>query len=219
MKVNLGAYFYDDDGPLEVAARNLQRDLETLPGPVVVVAYSMGALLPAYVGSNDRSHRLAHLAAVYLNPLIGGSRYADADRLLAVLGEVPGLQWLYDVKRVVLRLLFAAAVRDLAPESEFQQSIFGCNGTASSFADRTCLVFTEVPGAEIDVRADRTLKLFGHPRGDLLRRLGTPVTVDPAHCLGHRTPLTHPQWVTPLLESVVAKVANETPPRVAGSDS
>lgn len=218
-QINLAAYLYDDEAPLEPAALHLQRDLEVLPRPVVIVAYSMGALLPAFLGTNDRRRCLAALSAVYLNPLIGGSRHADADRLLAVLGEIRGLHWLHEIKRMVLRRFFAAAILDLDPESSFQQAIFGRKGGTSSFASRTQLLFTELPGAAIDVRAERALKLFGRPRGELLHRLGTPMELSTECCLGHRTPLTHPHWVTPLLQQAVVQATAESVGSIAATET
>jgi hypothetical protein len=90
-RANVVAFVYDDRSRLEPVATVLRDCIASLLPRVVVVAHSLGALLLAFLGAMDSQRRLRDVGAVYLNPLIGGSRYADADRALAVLGELPGL--------------------------------------------------------------------------------------------------------------------------------
>ena len=185
------AFVWEDRARLVPSAEALRTDVLALPGRVAIVAASLGALLPAYLGATDPDGRLGSLGAVYLNPLIGGSRWADADRALAVLGDLPALRWLHDVKRLVQRTCFPPVVQDLAPESAFQQAVFGRASRPSSFAHATKIVFTERPGAEPDVRASRVRRFFGRPRRELLARMGDVVDVAAEHRTGHAAPLAN----------------------------
>src|SRR5205823_7928664 len=83
---------------------------------LLIVAHSMGALLVARAGSGDCDGPLQYISVVYLNPLIGGSHYAD---------DIPALRWLRPLRPVVQHLFFPPSVKDLIPESDFQQAIFG----------------------------------------------------------------------------------------------
>ena len=210
---NLGALLYDDTARLAPAAAVLREEVLSLRGPVVVVAYSIGTLLPAYIGATDREGRLREVAAVYVNPLIGGSRYADADSALALLGDVPGLSWLHGVKRAIQRVFFPSIVQDLTPEGDFQQAIFGWRSRAPSLAARTAILFTERPGKEPDIREDRVRKLFGRSRRELVERMGTIVPVGSAHRTGHAAPLAYPELVLPLVVTAIETgSANRHPP-------
>jgi pimeloyl-ACP methyl ester carboxylesterase len=202
-QVNLGALLYDDTARLAPAADMLREEVLALRGPVVLVAYSIGTLLPAYIGATDCEDRLHNVAAIYVNPLVGGSRYADADSALALLGDVPWLFWLHGVKRAIQRVFFPSIVQDLTPEGDFQQAIFGSRSPAPSLAARTAILFTERPGGEPDIREDRVRKLFGRSRQELIERMGTIVPVGSAHRTGHAAPLACPELVLPLVVTAI----------------
>lgn len=193
-RVNAAIFIWDDTGRLAPAAERLRTALLDWPDPVIVVAHSMGALLPAYVGVTDTYGQLRDLTAVYLNPLIGGSRYA---------GDFRALRWLR-VGAFLQRMLFRPSVLDLAPESDFQQAIFGPASAAPSFAARTAIVFTERPGEEPDIRPDRVPHYFGRSRDQLLERTGRVVRVPPTRASGHKAPLLRPAVVLPLLDEVLS---------------
>jgi hypothetical protein len=202
-RVNVAAFLYDDAARLAAAAGLLREGAGALTDSLVMVAYSIGSLLPAYIGATDVEERFGAVSALYVNPLIGGSRYADADRVLAVVGDLPGLGWLHGVKRALQRVLLPSVVQDLAPESGFQQTIFGPRSRVSSFASRTVIMFTERPGEEPDVREDRVCKLFGRSRRELIARLGTVVPTDAARHTGHTAPLAHPELILPALLAAI----------------
>lgn len=206
--VNVGAFLYDDHARLAPAAESLRRELMRLSGNVVLVAYSMGTLLCASVGADDRDGRFREVGAVYVNPLIGGSRYADADPALAILGDLPMLRWLHQVKTGVQRLLFPPFVQDLAPESDFQQAIFGRGSRPASFAGNTTIVFTEEPGREWDISGSRVERFFGRSRGELLARLGTVAPLGAATCVGHAAVLAHEEiLLPPIMQALAAQQA------------
>ena len=192
-RINSAVFVWDDTARLAPAAERLRAALTEWPGPVIVVAHSMGALLLAYVGATDRNGQLQDLTAVYLNPLVGGSRYA---------GDFRALRWLR-VGTLLQRLLFRPSVLDLAPEGDFQQAIFGPASAASSFAARSVVLFTERPGEEPDIRPDRVPHYFGRTRDELLERMGRVVQVPPARRSGHRAPLIEPAVVLPLVDGIV----------------
>jgi hypothetical protein len=149
---------------------------------------------------------------VYLNPLIGGSRYADADRLLAALDQRPSLQWLHVIKRRIQRAFFAPVVQDLTPESDFQQTIFGFASPTPIFAGRTVIFLTEKAGSELDIRPERTLRFFGRTRAQLLERMGTVASLPPDVRTGHRAPLDCPEIVEGLIDQALARaIAREGP--------
>ena len=177
------------------ASERLRKDVLSLPGRVAIVANSLGAFLPAYIGATDPQARLRNVRAIYLNPLIGGSRYADADRALAVLGEVPGLGWLYGVKRLIQRAFFPRVVQDLAPESDYQQVIFGLHSCASSFARGTMILFTERGGEQPGIRDHRFRRFFGRSRAELVARMGQVLPVETGQWSGHDAPLVEPEIV------------------------
>jgi pimeloyl-ACP methyl ester carboxylesterase len=200
------AFCYSDHARLVISAEHLRhavRDLARTSSGVVIVAHSMGALLAAYIGATDPERLLVAVRALYVNPLIGGSLWADADPILARLGELPGLVWLHRVKRLIQRACFPPCVRDLAPESDFAQTIFGRGSTVSSFREHTRIVFTERPGEGPDVRPARAPRLFGRTRPELIERLGTVVPIAPGNAAGHRTPLMTPALLVPLIESLL----------------
>ena len=190
---NCAAFLWDDRARLVPTAEILGAALLRLPGATTIVAYSMGTLLPAYLGATDRRGRLRSLAAMYLNPLIGGSRYAGDFRVLRWLGVGSALQ----------RMFCRPSFLDLAPESDFQQAICGQTGTPSSFAARTVLLFTERPGNEPDVPRARLPKYFGRSREELLARLGTVVHVPLLQGTGHNAPLLEPRPVLPIVQQLL----------------
>jgi pimeloyl-ACP methyl ester carboxylesterase len=202
-RANLGALLYDDMARLAPATGLLREGVLSLLDRVVLVAHSIGTLLPAYIGATDPEGRLRDVAAVYINPLIGGSRHADADSVLALLGDVPGLHWMHRLKRAIQRVFFPSIVQDLTPESDFQQAIFGCRSPTPSFAASTAILFTERPGKEPDIREDRVRKFFGRSRRELVERLGTVVPVHAAQRTGHTAPFTHPELVLPLVTTAI----------------
>ncbi len=190
---NCAAFLWDDKARLAPSAETLRAALLRLPGAVTIVAYSMGTLLPAYLGATDRRGRLRSLAAIYLNPLIGGSRYAGDFRLLCWLGVGSALQ----------RMFCRPSFLDLAPESDFQQAVCGRAGAPSSFAARTLLLFTERPGNEPDVPPARLPNYFGRGREELLVRLGTVVHVPLLEGTGHDAPLLEPKPVLPIVRQLL----------------
>jgi hypothetical protein len=192
-RVNPAAFFWDDKARLTPSAKHLRAALLRLPEPVTIVAHSMGMLLPAYLGATDGHGELRNLAALYLNPLIGGSRYA---------GDFRALRWLR-IGAVLQRLFLRPSFLDLAPESEFQQTICGRAGTASSFAAHTVLLFTEKRGREPDIRPARVPSYFGQTRAELLQRFGAVVRVPSLHASGHKAPLHAPSFVVPVLERLL----------------
>lgn len=199
---NCAAFCYLDRSRLVETAERLRAELERIPGPVTVVAHSMGALVTAYAGATDVGARLQRLSALYLNPLIGGSRFAEADPVLAVLGDLSSLRWLHRVKLFVQRTFFPPFVQDLAPESGFIQQIFGAAGLPSSFHQRTRILFTETPGAGPDIHPGRAGRWFDCTRDRLIERLGTVAATPINHAVGHDAPLGEPRLVAQLLESL-----------------
>lgn len=191
---NLAAFVYDDSDRLAHSAAELHRALLEAPGSVVVVAHSMGALLLAYAGATDPSAQLCEVSAVYLNPLIGGSHYAD---------DIPALWWLRPLKPFIQRTFFPPSVQDLAPESDFQQTIFGPKSAVSCFAEQTVLLFSERAGEEPDVLEDRVPRFFGRDRDELLTRLGKTVVVPPDEQDGHTAPLRLPRLSLPVIEAAI----------------
>jgi pimeloyl-ACP methyl ester carboxylesterase len=192
-RANLAAFVYDDRASLARSAEELRAALPASDNRVVVVTHSMGALLPAYLGATDRSSVICGLSAVYLNPLIGGSHFAD---------DIPALRWLQPLKPYIQRAFFPASVRDLTPESEFQQRIFGPNSMAPCFAPKTVIVFTEIAGDEPDVMAERIPLFFGHTREELVARLGQ-VGLAPAEPAGHDAPLLQSSIALPWIEGAL----------------
>ena len=158
---------------------------------MVVVAHSMGALLLLYVGVMDGMGELQCLGAVYLNPLIGGSHYAD---------DIPALWWLRPVKPFVQRTFFEASVRDLAPENEFQQSVFGLDAPAPSFRARSVVVLTERVGEELGVLSERVPLFFGRTRVELLERIGEVSHVPER---GHNAPLEELWLTVPVIDELL----------------
>lgn len=213
--VNLGAFLYDDRARLAPSAEALRAALSRLPGRVLLVAHSVGALLAARVGVADVEGRFAGLRALFLNPLVGGSRHADADPALVLLGSLPMLRWLHGVKRGLQRAFLPAAIQDLTPECDFQQAIFGARSRRSSFADGTSILFTEKPGGELDVREPRVRQLFGRSRDELIERLGSVVPVAAADRTGHTAPLTRPDLVVRAAAAALGDL--RSPRRLAGS--
>jgi hypothetical protein len=197
-RTNAAVFLWDDTARLAPGAERLRAALTDWPRPVIVVAHSMGALLLAYVGATDCKRQLEDLTAVYLNPLIGGSRYA---------GDFRALRWLR-IGALLQRLLLRPSVLDLAPESDFQQAIFGPASAASSFAARSVVLFTERPREEPDIRPDRVPHYFGRTRDELLERMGRVVQMPPARRNGHRAPLIEPEVVLPLVDGIVNTFTN-----------
>src|SRR5262245_27799663 len=197
---NSMVFLYDDRDRLAPTAEVLRKDLLQLQGAVAIVAHSMGALLPAYVGATDPDRRLRCMGAVYLNPLIGGSRYAD---------DIPVLRWLRPLKPLIQRVLFRPSVQDLAPESTFEQTIFGSRSGASSFAAHTIILFTEVAGEEPDILADRIPFFFGRTRAELLDRTGMTVQ---SNRTGHSAPLADPDMASRLILEVLERVTRCSQP-------
>ena len=163
-----------------------------LPGTVVVIAHSLGASLLLYDGATDEGGQLGCLAAVYVNPLIGGSRYGD--------DIATRHRWLRPVKSLVQRTLFRPSVRDVVPENEFQQAIFGRSAQISSFFSRTVVLFTEIAGEEPDIPAERVPALFGQTREQLLQRVGRVVTLPGK---GHDAPLLEPDITVAPVEKLL----------------
>ena len=189
--VNRAIFVWNDTGRLRTAAEQLRTDLLRLPASTIVVAHSMGTLLPAYVGATDPLGLVRHLAAVYVNPLVGGSRYA---------GDFRALRWLR-LGPVLQRLFFPPSVRDLAPESLFQQTICGRASAPSSFAPRTVILFTERHGQQPGVPSARIPRYFGRTRRELLARLGAVVELPLAN--GHNAPLREPALLLPILHNLL----------------
>jgi len=189
--VNRAAFLWDDTARLGQSAELLRTELLRMPACVTVVAHSMGMLLPAYVGATDPLGLVGRLAAVYVNPLVGGSRYA---------GDFRALRWLR-LGPVLQRMFFPPNVLDLAPESEFQQTICGQAGAPSSFARQTVILFTERHGKEPGVPPTRVPRYFGRTRGELLERFGTVVDFPLSN--GHNAPLFQPDLLIPILEKLL----------------
>jgi hypothetical protein len=208
---NLGAFLYEDESRLALAGERMREEVLSLSGWVVVVANSLGAFLPAYMGATDPRGQLRHIGVVYLNPLVGGSRWADADRALAVLGEVPGLRWLHAVKRLIQRVFFPPVVQDLAPESDFQQIIFGSGSRASSFVHHSVVVFTERPGAQPDIRENRLRRFFGRARAELLDRMGEVLPVGAEQRTGHDAPLVDGEITLRAMRRVLERMGVRPP--------
>lgn len=197
-RANIVMFVYDDTAPLVQSAERLRAGLLALGSrPHVLVAHSMGALLPAYAGATDLNRQLRCTAAVYLNPLIGGSHYAD---------DIPALRWLQGLKPYLQRAFFPTNVQDLTPDSVFEQIIFGRASQPSSFAARTVLLFTEHEGEEPGIAPGRIPHFFGRPRDVLLQRLGRVRTVSTAEATGHSAPLFHPDIVVPLVTELLDQV-------------
>ncbi len=186
-------FAYDDKARLAEAANTLGETIAQLPGEVLLIAHSMGALLPMYLGATDRREQFGWLKAIYVNPLIGGSRYAD---------HIKALWWLQPLKPTIQRLFFADSVRDLAPESDFQQEVFGVRSSASTFRHATLLLLTERPGTEPDIEPHRVPRFFGQRRENLLDRIGTVVRVE-ALVQGHTAPLQSPEILVPFVEKLL----------------
>ena len=186
-RVNVAAFVYDDTARLAPSAEVLRGELVAVRGAVVVVAHSLGALLPLYLGATDQGGQLRCLAAVYVNPLIGGSHYAD---------DIKALWWLRPLKPFIQRTFFRASVRDLAPENEFEQKIFGRDSAVSSFREHTVVIFTEKAGEEPDIKPERVPRFFGRTREELLARVGKVVNATPT---GHNAPLLHPEITQPIV--------------------
>ena len=162
-RANLTAFLYDDASRLTPSAHLLEQELRRLPASVTVVAHSMGTLLPGYVGAKSCDDRLRRIAAVYLNPLIGGSHYAD---------DIPALRFLRPLKPLVQRLFFRPSVLDITPESAFEQTIFGPSSPTPCFAAHTTVLLTERAGEEPDIVRERIPLFFGRTREQLLGRMG-----------------------------------------------
>jgi hypothetical protein len=214
-RLHVAAFVYDDHGRLPPAAAALGVALRVLPKPVVLVAHSLGTLLPGWVGARDRAGRLRGVGAVYLNPLVGGSRHADADPVLAVLGSIRGLRWLHAVKHGIQRALFPSVVQDLTPESAFQQTIFGRDSAASSFAPQTRVLVTDRPRDVRNVRPERALHFFGRTPAALLERMGRRVARPPGYPAGHDMPLVQPAPTLAAIEEVLESVARDAPVRTS----
>ena len=195
--VNRAAFLWDDGARLTPTAEHLRAALLRLPGAVAIVAHSMGMLLPAYVGATDVHGLLRDVAAVYLNPLIGGSRYA---------GDFRALRWLR-LGSVLQRAFCRASILDLAPESAFQQTICGLASAPSSFAPRTVLLFTERIGQEPDIRPARVPHYFGRSREELVARFGRALRLPEASASDHNAPLRKPNLVLPILEALLDRRA------------
>jgi len=196
-RANCAVFLWDDTARLAPNAERLRAALLRLPDCVTVVAHSMGFLLPAYAGATDPHGRLRRLAAVYLNPLIGGSRYA---------GDFRALRWLR-LGPILQRAFFPPHILDLAPESDFQQTICGPASGASSFAAQTRLLFTERRGREPDIPPARVPSYFGQTREALLERFGMVVRVPLPEASGHKAPLLKPDLVLPIVESLLNRRA------------
>jgi pimeloyl-ACP methyl ester carboxylesterase len=204
-RVNRAAFLWDYTARLAPTAERWRAALLRLPAGVTIVAHSIGTLLPAYAGATDPDGLLQSLAAVYLNPLIGGSRYA---------GDFRALRWLR-LGAVLQRAFCRPNVLDLAPESDFQCTICGPESAASSFARHTVLLFTERRGEEPDIRPSRVPHYFGRTREALLERLGTVRRMPPPHASGHNAPLLEPNLVLPILEELLDRRVGGHPPHVA----
>ena len=189
-RVNVGAFEYDDSERLAASAETLRRELVGLRN-MVVVAHSLGALLLLYAGVTDGMGELQCLGAVYLNPLIGGSHYAD---------DIPGLWWLRSLKPFVQQTFFEASARDLAPENEFQQSVFGLDAPTPSFRARSVVILTERVGEELGVLPERLSLFFGRTRAELLERIGE-VVHEPGR--GHNAPLQQPWLTVPVIDELL----------------
>lgn len=192
-RVNIAAFAYDDHERLAASAEVLGRELARLRGEVVVIAHSMGTLLVAYLGATDTAGRWRCLAVVYLNPLVGGTHYAD---------DIPALWWLRPLKPFIQRTFFRPSIRDLAPENEFQQRVFGRESAPASFREHTLVVLTEPAGKELDIKPERAPQFFGRTREELLARMGT--VIRPRGVVGHNAPLHTPEVVVPLIEDFLA---------------
>jgi pimeloyl-ACP methyl ester carboxylesterase len=201
---NLAFFLYDDRRRLAGTAELLRRELRALGTPGLLIAFSMGTLICAYAGATDLAAELGGCVALYLNPLLGGARYADADPVLAWLDQVPGLYRLHALKRLALRVLFPASVRDLDPGSRFQQTIFGQRARRSTFHGRTTIIWTENGAASgMSVLPQRAPLLFSCSRDELLQRLGGGVVIPPGKALGHTAPVRQPGLVAPAIEAAI----------------
>lgn len=198
-RANTAMFLYENGQRLRTSGDLLRREVKRLSGAVVIVAHSMGGLLAAYVGATTRGDETRCVGAVYLNPLIGGSRYADAH-------DIAVLRWLAPVQPLLQRVFFPHYVRDLVPASDFLRVIFGPSARPSSFADRAVLLFTEEPGREPDIAPARVLSTFGTPRSALIAQLGQITRF--ASPLGHTAPLAHPEIVVPLIDQVLEPLRN-----------
>jgi pimeloyl-ACP methyl ester carboxylesterase len=207
-EANVMTFAYDDKARLAEAANTLGETIAQLPGEVLVIAHSMGALLPMYLGATDQREQFRRLKAIYVNPLIGGSRYAD---------HIKALWWLQPLKPLIQRLFFPDSVRDLAPESDFQQEVFGVRSSASTFRHATLLLFTERPGTEPDIEPHRVPRFFGQRRENLLARIGTVVRVE-AFAQGHIAPLQSPELLVPFVERLLGGEGGRRPLKAIGDD-
>jgi len=204
-RANCAALVWDCRARLAPTTEVLRRALLRIPGSVTIVAHSMGMLLPAYLGATDRVGALRQLAAVYLNPLIGGSRYAGDFRALAWLG----------VGRLLQRAFCRPSFLDLAPESDLQQTICGSRGSRSSFAEHTTILFTERQGQEPDIPPGRVPYYFGRTRQQVLARLGTTVHLPPRQARAHQDPVRIPEIVFPLLDQALSPSGLAAAPRAS----
>ncbi len=190
-------FAYEDGARLAEAAEILGDTIARRSGEVLVIAHSMGALLPMYLGATDQRKQFSNLKAIYVNPLIGGSRYAD---------RIKALWPLQPLEPLIQGLFFPYSVRDLVPESDFQQKLFGIRSPASTFRHATMLLFTEARGSEPDIEPARVPRFFGRRREVLLQRIGTVVSVE-ASVQGHTIPLESPELVIPLVDELLGSKA------------
>ncbi len=201
---NLAFFVYDDHSRLADTAELLRHAVRALPGPCLFIGFSMGALLPAYASATDVNGDLHRVAALYLNPLLGGTRYADADPVLAMLDQIPGLQWLHELKRLFRRRFLPESVEDLDPRSRFQQAIFGEAASRPTLRERTIIVWTEDDSSRyVSVAPRRVPAFFGCSRDELLGRLGRVAALPPGHARGHTAPINDPSLVLPLLHAAI----------------
>jgi pimeloyl-ACP methyl ester carboxylesterase len=193
-ETNLGALLYDDHERLATSAEVLRRDLRKLSAATTIITHSMGALLVGYVGATEAGP-VCRMSAVHLNPLIGGSHYAD---------DIPALRWLSPLKPFIQRVFFRGSVQDLAPESDFEQTIFGEDAQPSCLAAHSTALFSEAEGYEPDIVAERIPRFFGRTRVRLLEAFAQEVITAPM-VKGHNAPLDHPRAVVPVLMATIER--------------
>ncbi len=187
---NVLFFLYSKRDGLLINGERLRRSLANAPADTTVIAHSAGALLINFAGATDLKKDLCKLRVIYLNPLLGGSYYSDG-----FMGSGR-----YSIFYPLIRhFAIDNLIRDLKPESFFQQVMFGESSNTSCFAESSTVIVTESDETKNGITKARFREVFGKTRSRAIRQMGKKLALKSWLRFGHQGPLEHPEIVVPKL--------------------
>lgn len=208
-------FLYNKRDGLLINGERLRRALAEVPADTTVIAHSAGALLIHFAGATDLIKELCNIQVIYLNPLLGGSYYSDG-----FMGSGRYSIFYPFVRPFAVDNL----IRDLKPESFFQQVIFGEHYIPSCLAANSSVIVTESDEAKTGITKARFKEVFGKTRSQAILQMGKRLTLKNWLHIGHQGPLVHPEIVVPYIPDALrrgteSKLRGETKNRLTRKES